>query len=99
MSGQTSGLAGWLCVRASPADRGSAGGSWQCGQQEVIHVRFRGEGKALGRGLSKGAQFCPGEGELVPSFLEPRWAGACGQSFRQLLQSRLFPGAIPINAS
>ncbi|CAI9177688.1 unnamed protein product [Rangifer tarandus platyrhynchus] len=42
MSRQTSGLAGWLCVRASPANRGSARGSLQCRQQEVIYVRFRG---------------------------------------------------------
>lgn len=62
-------------------------------------MRFRGEGKEPGRGLSRGGSFCPGELELVPNFLEPCWADACGQSFLQLLQSRLLPGAIPINAS
>ena len=55
MSRQTSGLAGWLCIRASPANRGSARGSLQCRQREVIYVRFRGEGKAPGRGLSRTA--------------------------------------------
>ena len=81
MSGQTSGLAGWLCVRASPADRGSAGGSWQCGQQEVIHVRFRGEGKALGRGLSRGAHSAREKASWSQAFLSPAGRTLVGKAF------------------
>lgn len=57
------------------------GGSWLgAGQQELFTCGFEVR-ESAGQETLKGLNSAQEKAELVPSFLEPRWADACGQSF------------------
>lgn len=62
-------------------------------------MRFRGEGKVPGRGLSRGAHSAREKSSWSQAFLSPAGRTLVDKAFCNFYKSRLLPGAITINAS